>query len=219
MAGSGRGRPASPTRARVIAATLECISVYGYRRATSNEIARFAGVTWGAIQRQFGSREALVLAAVESEWERLADTWRNARIEGATTEERIRELLGITKSYYSRPEFMAALQIVMDLRRDPETSSDTRDTIRRMTADVENAAQEKLAQALPGAAPGDPMMGVVFKVLRNHVLGVHIYRVTASPESFEQVLAHLPAEEELLIQMLTWAAQSKLASPQPGVTR
>jgi hypothetical protein len=170
------------------------------------------------IQRQFGTREALVLAAVESEWEKLADTWRTASIKGATTEERIRELFGITKSYYSRPEFMASLQIMMDLRLDPETSNDARDTIRRMTADVENTAQEKLVQALPGAAPGDPVLGLVFNVLRNHIIGLHLYRVTASPESLEQVLAQLPAEEELLIQMLTRAAASKLSSLRPEVT-
>jgi AcrR family transcriptional regulator len=198
----------------MITAVLGCISAYGYRRATSNKIASYAGVTWGAIQRQFGTREALVLAAVESEWEKLADTWRAATIKGTTAEERIRDLFGITKSYYSRPEFMAALQIIMDLRLDPETSDEARDTIRRMTADVEAAALEKLAQALPGASPGDPLMGVVFKALRNHFIGLHLYRVTASPESLEQVLAQAPEEEELLIQMLTWIAASKLGSLQ-----
>ncbi len=39
----------SATRDRVIAAAITCILERGYYRASTNEIARTAGVTWGVI--------------------------------------------------------------------------------------------------------------------------------------------------------------------------
>ena len=52
------------TRERVIAAAVDSILERGFYRASSNEIARRAGVTWGVIQHHFGTREALMLAVL-----------------------------------------------------------------------------------------------------------------------------------------------------------
>ena len=49
-------------------ATVECILELGYYQASSNAIARRAGVTWGTIQHQFGSREALLLEVIKQGW-------------------------------------------------------------------------------------------------------------------------------------------------------
>src|SRR5207244_10664683 len=53
------------TRARVIDAAIACILDEGFYRASSNKIAKRAGVTWGVIQYHFGTREALMLAVHE----------------------------------------------------------------------------------------------------------------------------------------------------------
>ena len=44
------------TRERVMAAVVESIAEVGYPKTTANEIARRAGVTWGAVQHHFGER-------------------------------------------------------------------------------------------------------------------------------------------------------------------
>ena len=56
------------TRARVLTAAVESILAKGYYQTSSNEIARRAGGTWGTLQHQFGTREALLLELLNERW-------------------------------------------------------------------------------------------------------------------------------------------------------
>ena len=53
------------TRAKVVAAASECLAELGFRGATMGAIADRAGVSWGAIQHQFGEKDALLDAVLE----------------------------------------------------------------------------------------------------------------------------------------------------------
>lgn len=53
------------TRARVIEAATGCVAERGFRGATMTAIAERAGVTWGAMQHQFGDKEAILDAVME----------------------------------------------------------------------------------------------------------------------------------------------------------
>ena len=53
------------TRARIIAAATECIAELGLRGATMGAIGERAGVSWGAIQHQFGEKGVLLDAVLE----------------------------------------------------------------------------------------------------------------------------------------------------------
>jgi len=65
------------TRARVVAAAGECVVELGFRGATMTAIAERAGVTWGAMQHQFGDKDAILDAVLEDALgvleERIAD--------------------------------------------------------------------------------------------------------------------------------------------------
>jgi AcrR family transcriptional regulator len=52
-------------RTRLLDATIDCLVKYGYAGTTTPRIAEMAGVTRGAQVHHFGSREDLMLAAVE----------------------------------------------------------------------------------------------------------------------------------------------------------
>jgi hypothetical protein len=49
------------TRARILAAVVECISEIGFQRTTASEIASRAGVTWGAVQHHLGGKDGILL--------------------------------------------------------------------------------------------------------------------------------------------------------------
>ena len=66
-----RDAQAKQTRTRVLESAVACIDELGIARASSNEIARRAGMTWGAIQHHFGSREDLLLSVIESNFAEL----------------------------------------------------------------------------------------------------------------------------------------------------
>ncbi|PSC04175.1 TetR/AcrR family transcriptional regulator [Alsobacter soli] len=53
------------TRARLVEATLDCLNERGYPRTTTAEIAERAGVTRGALNHHFPSKDALVVRAIE----------------------------------------------------------------------------------------------------------------------------------------------------------
>src|SRR5215475_3064539 len=90
----GRRDPAA-TRRKVMNAAVESILDVGYYESSSNEIARRAGVTWGVIQHQFGTREALMLEVLDDMWARLQAAVANADVGTGTLEERLRELLAV----------------------------------------------------------------------------------------------------------------------------
>ena len=72
------------TRARVVDAAIDCILDEGFYRASSNKIAKRAGVTWGVIQYHFGTREALMLAVHERGLDELDGALADAVIDGDT---------------------------------------------------------------------------------------------------------------------------------------
>ena len=86
------GTNAAKTRERVIDATIECILDEGLYRASSNRIAKRAGVSWGVIQHHFGSREALLREAFQEGMSELIDLLESAVITGDTFEPRVQSL-------------------------------------------------------------------------------------------------------------------------------
>jgi AcrR family transcriptional regulator len=53
------------TRVRLLDATLECLVTYGYAGTTTPRVAKVAGLTRGAQVHHFGSKNDLMLAAVQ----------------------------------------------------------------------------------------------------------------------------------------------------------
>jgi len=60
------------TRARIMAAVVECIGDLGFQRTTAVEIARRSGVTWGAVQHHFGGKDGILAAVLEETFGRFA---------------------------------------------------------------------------------------------------------------------------------------------------
>jgi AcrR family transcriptional regulator len=61
------------TRERIMAAVVESIGEIGYPKTTATEIARRAGVSWGAVQHHFGDKEGILVAVLEESFNRFAD--------------------------------------------------------------------------------------------------------------------------------------------------
>lgn len=59
------------TRDKVIRATGECVAELGFAGTTMSEIAKRAGVTWGAIQHQFGDKDTILDSVLETSLQEL----------------------------------------------------------------------------------------------------------------------------------------------------
>ena len=162
------------TRERVIRATITCILERGYYRASTNEIARTAGVSWGVIQHYFGTRERLMLAVLQEGARDFEEAVGDAKVVGTTAGERITQLIDILSSHYGSPEYLADLQILLNMDGDPSTSSEVRKTLEDVARKSQGHVQRLLREALGPAVSTPDLTATVFLVIRGFALSQQI---------------------------------------------
>jgi AcrR family transcriptional regulator len=165
-------------RTQIIDAAIASILEVGFYRSSTNEIARRANVSWGALQYHFGTREALLLAILKEVDQRFIDDLRSARIEGDTAEERIYSLYRLLARHYDRPSSLVRLQILLNLQHDPDTSADVMAEIAETAAQAETPLRQLLRQAI-GGKPNRASVDALFHALRGFALSRQI--ATAVP--------------------------------------
>ena len=171
------------TRQRVIDAAIKSILESGYYHTSSNEIARLAGVTWGALQNLFGTREALMLDIVNDRWHRLQEAMATAEIGGDTLEERLHAVLDLIEEHYGTPEHLARIQILLDLAHNPNTSAETRQAVAEHGRQLTRAWQPLFRRVLGDAAGEEDLVRYAFTTLRGYLVGSVIARSIADTRS------------------------------------
>lgn len=87
--------PASERRASILAAAVEVFGDRGYTGATTDAIARVAGISQAYVVRTFGSKEALFIATAERVIDRVAGVFRGVLEEsGVQPQDRLEPRLG-----------------------------------------------------------------------------------------------------------------------------
>jgi AcrR family transcriptional regulator len=190
------------TRRRVLDAALSCIIERGFYRASSNEIARQAGMTWGVIQYHFGTRESLMLALLEDTMTRFIDLVEHAHIEGEDVTTRLDQLLDLLASHYGTPEYLAFTQVLLNLEHDPATSAEVRTTLRAV-AEQSNEHVRRLLRETLGPAQGDPeLAATLFLLLRGFALSQQLLD-TMAYESIPSQRKVALRQRQLLAEMLS----------------
>jgi AcrR family transcriptional regulator len=157
------------TRARVLDAVVQCIIETGYYEASSNAIARRAGVTWGAIQHQFGTRHALLLAVIEDRWSRLTERIESAHVTGATLEERLGCVMDVLEAHYGSPEHPVVTQIMLDLIQSPASSEATKRAVAAHGRELVRVWRPLFGQALGEAAKDEELVRYAFLTIRGYL--------------------------------------------------
>lgn len=183
---SVRGRSdAEATRRRVLDAVVATVIDVGYYKASSNEIARRAGVTWGTIQHLFGSREQLMLDVVNDFGLRIARGFAGSVVEGETLEERLRSVFDVLAGHYEQDSYLVQVQILLDLSANPKMSAHARRAVRRSNGQVfDSLARPLLSRALGEIAAERDLVIYAFMTMRGYLVSCAISRH----------IAELPAE-------------------------
>jgi AcrR family transcriptional regulator len=208
---SGESRPAA--RGQIVDAAIATILELGFYRASSNEIARKANVSWGSIQYHFGTREGLLLAVVEELNERFTKTMKQAQVSGNTLEERLHSLYGILAAHYGAPTYLARLQIVLNLSHDPDTSADVADALVRQ-ADVAGEDLRRLLHGTLGDDASPATMNAIFNAIRGTALSCQITDTLSGRNPEPHVTTIDPTELSVLLAGL--AATARLDSGTNG---
>lgn len=216
VAPTPEGATADSTPERVVDAAIACILEEGFYRASSNEIARRADVTWGVIQYHFGSREALLLAVLERAASHLQATLEAAHIAGGTLEDRLTALADVVWSYYGQPQFLAYIQVMLNLSHDPSTEEQTRNAIRENQLHVSHHLPRVLQEALgddvpPSHRKAAAMRNFVFAALRG--LAIDQAHIAALPRDTKVDPQQHLSERKMLVRALALQVSASMARP------
>ena len=192
----------APTAAKVVQSAIDCILSQGFYRASTNAIAREAGVTWGVIQHHFGTREALMLAVVEHAVEQMDQQFGGVVIEGETLEERVEEMADLIFSFYRNPNFLAYTQVVMNLGQDPRTADKTLKALRNVTTRMGSHLPRLREQVLGEHSHLDEEFRFAFETLRGVAVNQQVLRALpnratdsfAMQDDHRRRLVHLVAD-------------------------
>jgi AcrR family transcriptional regulator len=158
------------TRRAVIDAAVASILERGFYRASSNEITRRAGVTWGVIQHYFGTRESLMLAVLEDGARRFDEVVERGVIDGETVAERVAQLLDVLAELYGAQDYLAYMQIALNMDHDPTTSVEVRSTLQQVARRSAEQLRTLIRATLGPATSVPDLATTVFLALRGFVL-------------------------------------------------
>jgi AcrR family transcriptional regulator len=99
------------TRQRLLEAAIECMADLGWSGSTVAVVAERAGVSRGAAQHHFPTREDLVTSAVEYVSVERLKMLRSQAVDMAPGPERIRAVLTLVERMYTSPLFRAAVHV------------------------------------------------------------------------------------------------------------
>jgi AcrR family transcriptional regulator len=189
-------------KSRVIDATIDCILELGFYRASTNAIAREAGVTWGVIQHYFGTREALMLSVLKKGSSEFVRSVENEHIEAVTAVERMEQLIDIFSAHYARPAYLADLQILLNMDRDPRTSAEVRKTMLEVAERSNLHVRRLLREALGTATKVPDLSTTIFLILRGFGLNQQLLG-TMSYDTLAPKKDRLSRQRRLLAEILT----------------
>jgi AcrR family transcriptional regulator len=101
------------TRAKILAAVVDSIAEQGFQRTTAQAIAARAGVTWGAVQHQFGGKDGLLLAVLEDSFNRFAERMTDIAPGKTTLDERASLFVDRAWEHYSSRHFRSTFEILL----------------------------------------------------------------------------------------------------------
>lgn len=100
------------TRRRILDAVVQSIAEVGFQRTTATEIARRAGITWGAVQHHFGAKGGILEAVLEDTFERfearLGDIPADAKLA-----RRVSLFVERAWEHFASPHFRSTFEILL----------------------------------------------------------------------------------------------------------
>ena len=140
------------TRAALLDAALESLVELGYSATTTLETARRAGVSRGAQQHHFRSRNELLAAAVERLLERRIAEFQTAFAAMDPDVEPVDAAIDLLWAMFQGPAFIAWLELWVAARTDPALA----DAVVDMDQRFDEESRRVFAEMFPDAGADDP---------------------------------------------------------------
>ncbi|MFF3491339.1 TetR/AcrR family transcriptional regulator [Streptomyces sp. NPDC002795] len=135
------------TRQRLLESAVACLAAHGWAGSTVSVVAEHAGVSRGAAQHHFPTREDLFTAAVEYVAEERSTALRALRPQGRA------EAVAALVDLYTGPLFRAALHLWVAASNEPQLGGRVTELEARVGRETHRIAVELLGadESVPGA--------------------------------------------------------------------
>lgn len=101
------------TREKIIRAVVSLLKEGGISAASSSRISQRAGITWGAAQHHFGSKEEILSAVLELSHEEFTELMSDPALRRGTLAERVSAFVDRMWVHYQSDVYLAALEILL----------------------------------------------------------------------------------------------------------
>jgi len=101
-------------REKIIAAVVSTIGELGIRKATATEIAKRAGVTWGAVQHHFGGKDGILAAVLEDSFSRFAERIAAIPAGDGSIEQQVSHFVDGAWEHFGSPEYRSTFEILLN---------------------------------------------------------------------------------------------------------
>jgi AcrR family transcriptional regulator len=133
------------TRSALLDAALACLVEHGYEGTTTGRVCERAGVSRGAHQHHFGTRQALVAAALDELAMRRGEDIRREVAALPHDDERIEQALDAIWGWFTGPLFDASVDLAAAARTDAELRASLAPVERRLSHETLRCCREMLA--------------------------------------------------------------------------
>jgi len=128
--GAERGRRThaertAETREKIIAAVVSTIGELGFRKTTAAEIAKRAGVTWGAVQHHFGGKDGILAAVLEDSFGRFAERIAAVPAGDGSLEQQVSRFVDAAWEHFGSPEYRSTFEILLNHLPDDSDATPT----------------------------------------------------------------------------------------------
>jgi AcrR family transcriptional regulator len=120
------------TYQKVINAGIEYIAQQGFHQASTNKIAKAAGVTWGTLQHQFGDRARLLEAILETCFDRQMQQLGQATSTEQPLEKRIDAIIDTLWCNQQTDSSRSMQEILLGVQGEPELSARFSPTLQKL---------------------------------------------------------------------------------------
>ncbi len=104
------------TRESLINATISLIKEGGFAAASSSRIAERAGMTWGAAQHHFGSKDDILNAVLALSYQRFVETMAAPGLDQGSMEQRVDGFVDRMWTHYQSHWYRVSLEILLATR-------------------------------------------------------------------------------------------------------
>lgn len=149
-----QAQKARETREKILNAVISIIQEGGFGSASSSKIAERAGVTWGAVQHHYGSKEDILRAIMDLSHDRFIALTSDQSIRQGSMADRVERFVDAMWAHYQGDLYFAAMEILLasrGLSQVQESIMGMRDSLLKMMRETfphSKIADDEIIEAL-----------------------------------------------------------------------